>query len=70
MLERMFTDSVLEQYCHIHWDFNLEKAPYWDGDFERLVRSTKHCLQMVISTACLSYNELLTVITEVEVILN
>ena len=34
MLERMFTDSVLEQHllnCHMCWDFNLEKAPWW-GD--------------------------------------
>ena len=73
MLERMFTDSVLEQHllsCHTRWDFNLEKAPWWGGIFERLVRSTKRCLRKVIGTARLSYDELLTVVTEVEAVLN
>ena len=73
MLKRMFTDSVLEQHllsCHTRWDFNLEKAPWWGGIFERLVRSSKHCLRKVIGTACLSYDELLTVVTKVEAVLN
>ena len=73
MLERMFMDCTLEQHWlshHTHWDFNLEKAPWWGGVFERLVKSAKHCLQKVIGTACLSYDQLLTVVTEVEAVLN
>ena len=73
MLMQMFTDSALEQHllsCHTHWDFNLEKAPWWGGLFERLVKSAKRCLRKVIGTARLSYDELLTVITEVEAVLN
>ena len=73
MLERMFTDSILEQHLlshHTHWNFNLEKAPWWGGVFERLVKSAKRCLRKVIGTACLSYDELLTVVTEVEAVLN
>ena len=54
----------------MHWDFNLEKGPWWGGIFERLVKSTKRCLRKVIGTARLSYDELLTVVTEVEGVLN
>ena len=73
VLKRMFTDPALEQHllsCHMRWDFNLEKAPWWGGIFERLVKSTKRCLRKVIGTARLSYDELLTVVTEVEGVLN
>ena len=73
MLKQMFADPVLKHHllsCHMRWDFNLEKAPWWGGIFERLVKSTKRCLQKVIGTARLSYDELLTVVTEVEAVLN
>ena len=52
------------------WTFNLEKAPWWGGVFERLVRSVKRCLKKTISGARLTYEELLTVVIEVEMILN
>ena len=29
----------------VKWNFNLEKAPWWGGFFERLVKSTKRCLK-------------------------
>ena len=73
MLGRMFTDSILEQHLlshHTHWNFNLEKAPWWGGVFERLVKSAICCLRKVNGTACLSYDELLTVVTEVEAVFN
>ena len=50
--------------------FNLEKAPWWGGVFDRLVKSVKRCLKKTICGARLTYEELLTVIIEVEVILN
>ena len=52
------------------WTFNLEKAPWWGGIFERLVRSMKRCLKKNIGGARLTYEELLTVVVEVEMILN
>ena len=59
---------------HTHWNFNLEKAPWWGGVFERLVKSAKYCLRKIIGTACLLYDELLiaiiTVVTEVKAVLN
>lgn len=50
--------------------FNLEKALWWGGVFERLVKSVKRSLKKTISGARLTYEELLTVIVEVEMILN
>ena len=54
----------------IQWSFNLPRAPWWGGVFERMVRSTKRCLKKMVGQAKLSYDELLTVITEVEMIVN
>ncbi|KAL5490750.1 hypothetical protein EMCRGX_G015929, partial [Ephydatia muelleri] len=54
----------------VKWNFNLEKAPWWGGFFERLVKSTKRCLKKTIGTTKLSYEELHTVLVEVEAILN
>ena len=54
----------------VTWLFNIEKAPWWGGMFERLIRSTKRCLRKVIGKAKLDYDELLTVVTEVEMIIN
>ena len=49
--------------------FNLEKAPWWDGVFDRLVKSVKRCLKKTVSGVSLTYEELLTVISKVEMIL-
>ena len=54
----------------ITWHFNLKKAPWWGGFFERLVKSTKKCLKKTLGTAKLTYKELLTATAEVELILN
>ena len=48
----------------IEWCFNLEKAPWWGGFFERLVRSVKRCLKKVIGHSRLSYDDLSTLIVE------
>ena len=54
----------------VEWVFNIERAPWWGGIFERMVQSTKRCLRKVIGRAKLKYEELLTVIIEVEAIVN
>ena len=54
----------------IEWSFNLEKAPWWGGFFERLVKSMKRCLKKVLKNSKVTFDELLTVVTEVEAILN
>lgn len=72
-LSHMFQHPDVGSYIsgqRIQWEFNLEKAPWWGGFFERLVGSMKKCLKRVIGRARLSYEELSTVLCEVEAILN
>ena len=54
----------------IEWKFNVALAPWWAGFFERLVRSTKRCLKKTLGTTRVSYQELLSVVVEIEGILN
>ena len=48
----------------------MEKAPWWGGFFKRLVKSTKRCLKNLLGNAKLNYEELFTIMTEVESVLN
>jgi hypothetical protein len=62
-------NHYLSEY-KMQWTFNVERAPWWGGIFERMVRSVKRCLKKVVGKAKLSQEELLTLITEVEMIVN
>ena len=70
---KTFKGSELIDYNTRHkirWRFNLAKAPWWGGLFERLIRSTKRCLKKVMKNRKLTYEELLTVLTEIEAVIN
>ena len=54
----------------IRWRFNLARAPWWGGMYERMVRSTKRCLKKAVGSRRLTYEELNTVLVEVEAVLN
>lgn len=54
----------------IKWVFNVERAPWWGGIFERMIQTAKRCMRKVIGNARLTYEELLTVVVEVEMTLN
>ena len=72
-ITKLMNDPGVKQYfdnARMKWTLNLEKAPWWGGIFERLVRSVKRCLKKTIGGATLTYEELLTVVVEVEMILN
>lgn len=73
ILKAVMSHDDVQQYLtgvRVDWTFNLERAPWWGGIFERMVRSTKRCLKKMIGQARLTYDELLTAVTEVEVIIN
>ena len=55
---------------NIVWKFNLERAPWQGGFFERLVQSIKRPLRKIGGNARLRYNEMLTVLCEIEQIVN
>ena len=54
----------------IEWKFNLERAPWWGGLFERMVASVKGCLRRTLGNARVSFDELSTLLTEIECTLN
>ena len=48
----------------------MELAPFHGGFWERLIRSTKHCLVKIIGRALLNFQELHTILVEMEGVLN
>ena len=73
LLKTIFDCQEVKRYlCNVgvEWIFNLEKAPWWGGLFERMIQSMKRCLRKVIGQARFSFDELHTVTVEIEGILN
>ena len=64
IVQRHFVDMSID------WRFNIERAPWWGGVFKRMIQSTKRCIRKTIGKAQLTYAELITVLAEVEMILN
>ena len=54
----------------VNWAVNLPLAPWYGGFFERLVRSVKNLLKKELKNYRLSYEEMGTVLCEIEQILN
>ena len=63
-------DEKLQGYLQDHeilWQFNLTIAPWWGGQFERLIVVVKQAMYKAIGGANLNWNELSEVILDVEV---
>ena len=72
-LSALFELPSVQRYLaekRVRWQFNLDRASWYGGIFERLIKSVKTCLKKVIGRARLTYDELLTVIVECETIIN
>ncbi|XP_055923206.1 uncharacterized protein LOC129953772 [Eupeodes corollae] len=54
----------------IRWKFIAERAAWWGGFWERLVRSVKVVLKLTIGRAVLNFEELRTLLVEVESVIN
>ena len=52
------------------WQFILEKSPWKGGFWERLVQTVKRTLRKTLGKAILRFGELLTIITEIEGVMN
>ena len=72
-LKTVRKDEKLQNFLaesDIHWQFNLSRAPWWGGQFERLIGLVKRALQKTIGGGCLKWNEMEEVLLDVEVALN
>ena len=54
----------------IVWQFNLSRAPWWGGQFERIIGLTKQAMYKVIGNARLKLNELEEILLDAEITLN
>ena len=48
----------------------MEKAPWWGGFWERMVRCVKTCLKKHMGRSSLTFEDLRTILVEIEAILN
>lgn len=62
--------KAIAENMRIHWMYNIEKAPWQGGFFERMVKSTKRCLRKTLGKSIVTFDELMTLVVEVEGVLN
>ena len=73
VLHKLLSEKPIDEMFvarHILWKFNLERTPWWGGHFERMIGTIKRCLRKVLGNARLSFDELSTVLAEVESTIN
>ena len=54
----------------VSWKFNVPRAPWWGGSYERLVRTTKDALKRTLFKSLMTFRELETVIYRIESVIN
>lgn len=70
---RTFHDTKVKNFStqrNISWKFNVPAASWWGGFFEICVKLVKRSLKKVTGNAKLTYEELETVLVEIEGVLN
>ena len=68
-----FLSKELKQFLtneEIKWNHILAKSPWWGAFYERLIRIVKEALKKCIGKAKLTYEELETVLCEIEIVIN
>ncbi|XP_078345136.1 uncharacterized protein LOC144667518 [Oculina patagonica] len=68
MYDEKFNKFLAEN--EIIWQFNLSRAPWWGGQFERMVGLVKNAFYKTIGCGFLSWAELEEVLLDVEITLN
>nr|XP_022904604.1 uncharacterized protein LOC111416738 [Onthophagus taurus] len=54
----------------IHWRFIAERAPWWGGFWERMVKTVKDALKITLGRAYVERDELETILIEIEATIN
>ena len=57
-------------FNNIEWKFNLNRAPWWSGQFKRMVSPVKNALYKTVGKVTLSWRELEEVFLDIENTLN
>ena len=66
--DEKFNDFLTQQ--SITWQFNLSRAPWWGGQFERLIGLMKAAFYKTVGQGLLTWEELTEVLLNIEVTLN
>ena len=72
-LRKIMRNEKLQDFLAHHkitWQFNLSRAPWWGGMFERMVGLVKTAFYKVLKGAKLKFKELQDIITDNQIILN
>ena len=72
-LSVIFKDETVREHLvnqGSQWIFNVERAPWWGGVFERMVKSAKRCLRKTLGRAIFSSDALHTAVVEIEAVIN
>ena len=72
-LRNVIQDERLHDFLaqlNIKWQFNLTKAPWWGGQFERMIGLVKQAFNKSVGNGTLTWRELQDVLLDVEVLLN
>jgi hypothetical protein len=73
IISSIMSHSSIKQHFLDHkisWQFNVERAPWWGGVFERMIQSEKRLIRKIVGTAKLTFDEMMTATIEVESVLN
>ena len=65
--------EILHQFLNtkvIKWKFNLSRAPWWGGQFQKMVGLVKNALCKTVGKSKLERHELAEVLTDIETTLN
>lgn len=73
LLRSQMLERKLDEFCQarsIDWSFNPPKAPHQGGLWEAGVKSAKHHLYRVLNESHLTYEEMNTLLIQIEAVLN
>ena len=72
-LKKVMASERFHEYLtnqEIKWQFNLSRAPWWGGQYERIIGVLKQSMYKTIGKTTLTFNELEEVLLDVEQTLN
>ncbi|XP_068712770.1 uncharacterized protein [Montipora foliosa] len=72
-IEKLVRSPEVQCYLsnsRVTWKFIIEKARWWEGFWERLIQSVKRSITKTVGRTSLGYDELNTLVVEVESLIN